>query len=134
MIGEISTCRPRRLSNESCSVPGMLPSITRLLMSISLQETSSALHDTHASYAFLFVDTNILPLYCKAVPHLADISCHILTSSSRKLSAVDFTLPPLTSIAPPSLRLYESQYYINSVSVNHNSHSFSSSDSPLAYL
>ena len=126
MIGEISNM-PSRLSSESCSVPGMLPTTTRLLMSISMQEASSALHDTHASYAFLFVDTNILPLYCKAVPNLADISYHILTSSSRKFSAFDFTPPPLASIAPPSLRLYESQYYIILLPVNPNSHSFPSS-------
>jgi hypothetical protein len=109
---------PSRLSSESYSIPGML------LIYLSMH----ASHDTHASYAFLFVDINILPLYCKAVLNLADISYHILTSSSRKLSAFDFTLPPLASVAPPSLRLYESQYYIISLLLNPISHSFLTSD------
>ena len=74
-------------------------------MYISMQEASSALHDTHASYDFFFVDRTILPLYCEIVPKLANSSYQILTSSPRKFLGFDFTPPPFASVAPTLLTI-----------------------------
>ena len=91
-------------------------------MYLSMQDASSALHDTHASYDFFFVDRTILPLYCKIVPKLANNLYQILTSSPRKFSGFDFTPPLFASLLPPlSLRLYENQHSV--ISVNPTSHS-----------